>query len=311
MTPSWLAPSVALALALASLAAASRAPGEVDVGRGDFRAGEGEPARLVRGAPCNRAGTGRVVSAALLSDELLLDTLPSSRLVGVSYVVDWKRSTPAYGRFPAAMARVSGAAEEVLLLEPESVVVSDYTSGATEAQLASAGVCVLRVRAPRTFEDLFAEAEELGLALSAEAAASRVVQTARARLATLASLPPPRARRALLVQSPYAYGRRTLQDDCLRYAGLENALTSDFAPTPTLSVERLASVAPDVVFLATDTEVPRPLRAAQRPRGAGFDQIAALERGAAFEIPASWMASLSHHALDACEAYAALARSVP
>jgi ABC-type Fe3+-hydroxamate transport system substrate-binding protein len=309
----WLAPCAVVALALGSLAAASRARGEVGLGRSDFRAEEG-PARVARGSACGSATGGRIVSAALLADELLLDLLPRERLAGVSYVVDWERSTPAFGRFPASIPRVSGASEELLLLAPSAVVVSDYTSGMTEAQLASAGVCVLRLRAPRTFDDLVAQTEELGAATRTEQAASDVTLSIRQRLAALDALPKAvgRRKRALLVQDPYAYGPRTLQDDCLRHAGLENALEpGKFSATPMLGIEQLVSLDPELVFLATDTEAPRPLRPERRPHGAGWAHLGALERGAAFEIPAAWMASISHHALDACESYARLARSSP
>ncbi len=254
-----------------------------------------------------------MVSAALLSDELLLELLPRERLAGVSYVVDWKQSTPAFGRFPSTIPRVSGASEELLLLAPSAVVVSDYTSGATEAQLASAGVCVLRLRAPRTFEDLIVQTEELGGFIRTESRARELARSMRKRLAALEELPHPTGRRrALLVQDPYAYGPRTIQDDCLRRAGLENALApGKFAPTPQLGIEELMSLDPELVFLATDTEEPRPLRPERRPHGPGWAHLGALTRETAFEIPAAWMASISHHALDACEAYARLARSSP
>jgi iron complex transport system substrate-binding protein len=268
---------------------------------------------LARGSACGGVAKGRVVSAALLSDELLLELLPRDRLAGVSYVVDWKQSTPAFGRFPASIPRVSGASEELLLLAPSAVIVSDYTSGATEAQLASAGVCVLRLRAPRTFEDLIAQTEELGAVTETLPAARELTRSMRKRLAKLDRLPRLAGRRrALLVQDPYAYGPRTIQNDCLRRAGLENALEpGKFSPTPQLGLEVLTSLDPELVFLATDTDEPRPLRPERRPHGAGWAHLGALTRGAAFEIPTAWMASISHHALEACEAYARLAGTPP
>jgi iron complex transport system substrate-binding protein len=312
---SWLAPSLVLVLALGSLAAASKAPGEVDLGRGEFRTRSGEPAHVAASVSCESLGdaersSGKVVSSALLSDELLLEFLPRERLGGVSYVVDSEGSTPDRGRFPHDVPRVSGSAEEVLLLRPAMVVVSDYTSGAAEAQLSAAGLCVLRLRAPSTFDDLFTEALELGQASASGARAAAFVAKHRARLTALASLPPPsRKMRALLVQDPYAYGPGTLQSDCLKYTGLENALDADFGKTPTLGVEQLLDLETDLVFLATDTPEPQPLREQRRPRGAGWSSI--LRAGRAFEIPSTWMASISHHAILACESYARLAREVP
>ncbi len=314
---SWLAPSLVLVIVLGSLAAASKAPGEVDLGRGEFRTRPGEPAHLALSASCEgltatARSTEKVVSSALLSDELLLEFLPRERLGGVSYVVDSEGSTPDFGRFPRDVPRVNGGAEEVLLLKPALVVVSDYTSGAAEAQLSAAGLCVLRLRAPSTFDDLFTEALELGQATSSEASARAFIEKNRKRLEALASQSPPAHKlRALLVQDPYAYGPGTLQSDCLKYSGLENALDADFGKTPTLGVEQLLDLETDLVFLASDTTEPRALRETRRPRGAGWSSVRALAAGRAFEIPATWMASISHHAISACESYARLARDLP
>ncbi len=311
MKTNWLAPLAALALAVGSVAAASRVPGDVDlVVRGEPRTPEGGTAHVKRGRACGNEARGKVVSAALLSDELLLEILPLERFGGVSYVVDSAGSTPVSGRFPKSIPRVSGAAEDVLLRRPDTVVVSDYTSGAAEAQLGAAGVCVLRLRAPQTFDDLFAEALELGEATASRAAATALVERERARLAELAS-PPSQERRArvLLVQDPYSYGPGTLQADCLRLIGLDNVLaTNAFGKTPFLNVEQLLSLVPDFVFFASDTDAPRPLRPERRPAGAGWSRMRALAEGRAFEVPSPWMASISHHAVDACEAYARLVR---
>lgn len=313
MKTSWLAPLATLALALGSVTAASKVPGDVDlIGRGDYRAPGSGSAHVTRGSACVAEATGKIVSAALLADELLLELLPLARLGGVSYVIDSESSTPAFGRVPSSVPRVSGAAEDVLLLRPDAVILSDYTSGAAESQLGAAGVCVLRLRAPQTFEDLFAETLELGDATASRTEADALTLRTRARLTAL-RVPAREARRprVLLVQDPYAYGPGTLQADCLRLIGLENVLGDGFGKTPFLNVEQLLSLEPDFVFFASDTIAPQALRDERRPTGAAWSRMRALEEGRAFEVPSSWMASISHHAARACEAYAHLVRGAP
>jgi ABC-type Fe3+-hydroxamate transport system substrate-binding protein len=102
----------------------------------------------------------------------------------------------------------------------------------------------------------------------------------------------------------FSYGGETIQGDCLRQAGLSNVLEDyRFGPNPTLNAEELLALAPEIVFLAGETSVPRRARRDELPAGIPWAAVPAHQRGAVFVVPAAWMASITHHALLSCRAY--------
>jgi len=254
---------------------------------------------------------GRVVSASLLSDVLLVEILPWPRWAGVSYVVDWASSTPVSGIVPTSVPRTSGSTESLLTLEANLIVLSDYNNALTYAQLKNAGVRLHVVHAVGTFEELFLQITELGRVVSRPTEAGRLVTRLREELKSIQSARPAlgtRALKALLMQGMYSYGAETLQGDCVRRAGLENVLAEDgFGPNPQLNVEKILQLAPEVVFVAADIESPRRASLTELPPGVPWEGVPAYRDDAVFLVPGSWMASISHHAIKACGAYALLA----
>ncbi len=248
----------------------------------------------------------RVVTAALYPEELLLDLLEPERWVGISHIVDWPGSSAVSSRFPQSSRRVSGSPEAILSLNPDLVIVSDYTLAPTEILLRSAGVPVWRVPTPRTLSELFEEWQRLGDLVHRSARAAEFVSAARARLEKLRGTLPPL--RALFIQGRYAYAARALQVDCPTQAGLRNLLSDDGrGPTPLLSEEELAVLTPELVFLGAPVEAAEELDPGEPlpglPAGAFLGQ-----KPRVLLIPANLMGSMSQPALDACELYVSLVK---
>ncbi len=291
----------------ASLALASSKPGDALLGSPDLRL---SPASQSASSLCaSTRSPQRVVSASLLTDELLLGVLPFERWSAVSYVVDYPASTPVHDEFPKSLPRTSGSAEQILSYRPDLVLVSDYSSAATAAQLEEAGVCVRRVTRSQTFEQLFERWLELGRWVGAPERAEARVKDEKRKLERLRSERRSETLRVLLLQGMFSYGSGTLQDECLRLLGLENVLGDPrFGATPALNVEQLLSLNPDTIFVAADVAAPGAASSEHLPEGVPWSLLKATEHHQVFAIPASWMASISHHALKACEAYGALTR---
>jgi ABC-type Fe3+-hydroxamate transport system substrate-binding protein len=103
-----------------------------------------------------------------------------------------------------------------------------------------------------------------------------------------------------------------LQDDCLSRAGLINALAAlSVSGVPSLTTELLLLAAPDVIFVADPALTPRPFSPEALPSGYPWQLLDAVRARRVHAIPSAWMSSISHHALKACEAYAALAEAAP
>jgi ABC-type Fe3+-hydroxamate transport system substrate-binding protein len=293
---------LSLALAAASLLAARGEVGATSVGaltveRADFQD---------RGVTVVTASSG-VVSASLLSDELLEGVLPWESWLAVSHVVDWPSATPASRLFPSKIRRTSGSTEDIFSLQPKLVLLSEYNNALTHAQLNSLGIVTHVVLTPRCFEDLFEQIEVLGERVGQEQNAQEKVSQINTRLESLRATTPPDGERptALLLQGMFSYGPSTLQGRCLEEAGFRNVL-SDPAQlaSPSLNIEFLLSADPEYIFMASDVSSPRRHWGDGAPLPPSSGTLEAVAQGNVWLVPGSWMASISHHALLACEAYA-------
>lgn len=248
----------------------------------------------------------RVVTVALLPEELLVDVLERERWLGISPIVDWPGSSAASARFPVTAQRTSGTPEAILSLGPDLVLLSDYNQPTTEALLENAGVPVWRVRTPSTMTELFEEWRKLGTIVHRPKKVDGLARAAETRYERLRGSIPPSS--ALFLQGRFGYARGSLQVDCPERAGFRNLLSGDArGATPKLSEEELATLAPEFLFLAAPVEKAREIRRGERlpdlPAGA-FDHPSLR----AFLIPEALMGAISQFALDACELYVKIAR---
>ena len=306
----WLARIGGLLLVAGSFTAAAEEAGPLGAGTVDVRRSAGVGISPSDSAPVRRAPE-RVLSTALLADELLLETLPLERWVGVSYVVDWPSATPSAGRFPESLVRTLGTTEDILSRRPDLVVFSPYNDALTVAQLQRSGVALHLVPAASTFEELLAAWAALGDRVGQREASESAIERARARLELIrergrrAMHLPEAERRTLLLQGMFSYGPGSLQHDCLVQAGLVNVLPrQDSAENPALNVEYVLRLAPEIIFVAANVRAPREAAQSELPRGVPWRAVPAVQRRRVVAVPGSWMASISHHALLACEAYA-------
>ncbi|HET9958933.1 MAG TPA: hypothetical protein VFQ61_30795 [Polyangiaceae bacterium] len=252
----------------------------------------------------------RIASGSLISDELLFDLCPE-RLVAVSYVADQAHVTMLAGRVASKLPRITANAEQILAVEPDLAVFSDFSSMQVEALVRSAGHSVARVRAPHDFDELLASIQLLGRQVGATNAAANLSRDLTTRLAALARARPRKPFRTLLVQSGYAYAEGTLQHDCLKRIGLDNALEPwHVHGTPALHQELFMLARPELVFVASEKpEV-------HSESGSNLVERGILPEAAArvpliFSVPETWMGSLTHYGLRACEAYARVAGRLP
>ncbi len=172
------------------------------------------------------------------------------------------------GRVPVDIHRTSGTSEDLIRLNSSLIVVSNFNNALTSFQLQNAGAQLYVFEAQTTFEGLFHEWQLLGDFIDTKTSTSRKITELRQEILAIErlnptvssssarSIPP----KALLMQGMFSYGPDTVQGDCLRMAGLENALSeANFGPNPQLNVEHVVQLAPDYIFVAGPT--PRPHRA--------------------------------------------------
>lgn len=295
---------------LSSLLASQAESGSPVVGRVDLRSarlsssdGQSHSVRHENGSQ-QSAPLKRIVSASLLSDELLHGILPWGAWAGVSYVVDWPSASPLHGTFPQEIPRTSGTSEDLLARDADLIVLSPYNNALTALQLKRAGQNVHILRPSRTFEELFIEYRRLGAAIRRRDAVDVRIAKLQAELALHSGDKQEEGNTALLLQGMFSYGPDTLIHECLERAGFHNVLSrDDFGTNPKLNVEHLLTLDPLVIFVAADVAEPRRAAPSELNGAIPWQALRATRRGHVFLVPGACMSSISHHALGACRAF--------
>jgi iron complex transport system substrate-binding protein len=202
-----------------------------------------------------RGGTPqRIVSLSPNMTETLFALGAGERVVGRSRYCDYP---PEVGRLPAVGGFVDASFEAILGLVPDLVVGARGPAGRALAdRLESAGT---ETFFPKTesMAEIDAMVIDLGAKLGSPAQAAALVERMRARRASIAAALQGAARpRVLLVVglSPIVVaGPASFPDEMLRLAAAENIIAVG-GPYPTVGIEHLLRLDPDVVVDATAAE---------------------------------------------------------
>ena len=128
----------------------------------------------------------RVASINLSADEVLVEILPPGRLVSVTRWADAEGTSNVVGRVPKSVHRfVKADMEQLVALEPDLVVVSEYTDADFMKQLERSGLRVHRMLGLSTLAGVRGAILDLGRAVGEDEAARRLVAAYDAMLAEL------------------------------------------------------------------------------------------------------------------------------
>ncbi|MGX7741629.1 ABC transporter substrate-binding protein [Rhodopseudomonas parapalustris] len=201
------------------------------------------------------AAAPTVVSINTCTDQLLLTLADPDQILGLSpYARDAARSFLAAeaARYP----RLSGGAEDVLMLKPDLVVGGKFTKRATRELLKQMGQRVVEFDSVKTIDDAKAQirqmADLLGHPERAAAANARIdAAVARARQAAsrtrLTVLP--------LARRGWVSGRDSLISSLLDIVGLRNAAGGlGFRNGGFTSLEAVVALRPDFLLMTDDSD---------------------------------------------------------
>lgn len=195
----------------------------------------------------------RIVSINMCTDQLLLDMVPPTRILGLSpYAGDTLRSWAADKAL--SLPKLSGTAEEVLILKPDLVLLSRYMKPDTLDFIRRRGIPHAEFDDVRSLDEAKAQILAFGARVGeAEAAKTRVaaidvaleglrVTATRAGIRVL-----PLARRG------WVAGKETLMSDLLAKAGLSNAAAElGIQDGGFVSLEAIVKLRPDAILVARD-----------------------------------------------------------
>lgn len=205
---------------------------------------------LVAGA-AHAAEPPRLASINLCTDQLLMTLADPAQILGLSpYARDAARSWDAEkaARFP----KLSGEAEDVLVLQPDIVVAGRYTKRATRELLKEKGLRVVEFDVPRSMEDVKKQILRMGEIVGhPDRAAAEVTKLDAAIARTRAVADRKNARVLALSRRGWVSGSDSLTGALLSAAGLSSAArdmglrTGGFA-----SLEAIVSLKPDFLLLS-------------------------------------------------------------
>lgn len=257
-------------------------------------------------APAAERPPQRIVAASVFAGEVLLELVPRERIVGVHFLAADPRYSPIADRV-AGMPLLGAEPEELLAVAPDLVVVDPYTKPETLALLEAAGVALLRPDEARSFEEIWNNLRRLGEACGERAAADRLIESARTRLAAVANGSAERGAWRLLSLDGglHTLGEGSLFDAVTTAVGAHNAARDDgVGPFRKLDVETVLAVNPSALVLSGD-----PARGAEAygwlGQHPGLRLLDAVRDDRILVVRGPLLASTSHHLVGAVEALAA------
>jgi iron complex transport system substrate-binding protein len=255
-------------------------------------------AGLVAAALAGGAPPRRVASLNLAADEVLVEILPPERLVAVTSFADLPGTSNVVGRVPPTVTRLPRAdLERLVALQPDLVVVSEYTDADVLRLLEASGLRWHRMQGLRSLAGIRAAMLALGAAVGEPAAAQRLVARYDVVLAALAHRLEGATRPRVLYWSDGATaGADTAIGALVECAGGLNlgrqlGLTG-IAP---IGAERAFAADPDVVLVGTGWRSAESLR--EHPL---LSRLRAVREGRILELPTELLVALSQHTATAC-----------
>jgi iron complex transport system substrate-binding protein len=248
------------------------------------------------GAPAGE-GPRRVASLNLTADELLVEMLPPGRLVAVTRWADDADMSNVAGRVPASAVRLPRAdLERLVALQPDLVVVSEYTDADFLHLLGKSGLRHHRLAGLETLPGIRAAILDLGEAVGTREAAARLVARFDALLTELARrLRGAKRPRVLYWADPHTAGAGTAIGSLLEAAGGTNvAAELGLRGIVPLAGEKAFAADPDLFLVTLGSGAEAALR-----RHPLLSRTRAVREGRVVEIPNRLLVTLSDRAADA------------
>ncbi len=189
----------------------------------------------------------RVASINNCTDQMALLLADPDQIVSLTFLSQQKVAS-VYRDKALSYPTNTGAAEEVLALEPDLVLAGAYTSKYTIQLLQKAGVRVETINIANSVEDVMLNVSMVGDWLEQRQVAEEIIDDMKTRLARLPDAPSVRPVAAIYDPNGYTVGANTLRGQMLELAGWHNAASDrGVLYYGTLSLESILKLDPDIL----------------------------------------------------------------
>jgi iron complex transport system substrate-binding protein len=182
----------------------------------------------------------RIVSLNLCTDQILIDLVPPDRIRALSHVAADPATSSVAAR-ARSFKRIHGDAEEVLALDPDLIVTTEFSTPTTISLLERLGRRVVKVPFAHDIAGVRTAVRAIAEAAGAVEAGDAIVANLDRRLAAVTRPSDGPTPTAVIYQvNGLASGRGTLEDEALRIAGFRNM-------APELNLDRGGRVALEAI----------------------------------------------------------------
>jgi iron complex transport system substrate-binding protein len=202
--------------------------------------------------PARAEPAQRIVSLNLCTDQILIDLVPADRIRALSHVAA-DAATSSIAARARRFTRIRGDAEEVLALDPDLIVTTEFSTPTTVSLLERLGRRIVKVPFAQNVDGVRDAVMRIAEAAGVADAGNAIVANLDRRLAALATEPRDGpAPTALIYQvNGLASGRGTLEDEALRLAGFRNmAPELNLDPGGRVALEAIVTHPPDLLVLS-------------------------------------------------------------
>ncbi len=192
----------------------------------------------------------RIVSLNLCTDQILLDLVPRERIAGLSFLATDPMMSPIPEQ-AAGIPAIRGTAEEVLALDPDLILVGQFSTPATVDLLQRMGRRVVKVPMASSFDGVRESVRIMADAAGVPARGVEMIAEFDRRLAA-ARAPAGSSQTAVALQvGSIVSGRGSIMDEVLSAAGYTNTATPEILGRGgRLALETLLTEPPDLIVLA-------------------------------------------------------------
>jgi iron complex transport system substrate-binding protein len=194
----------------------------------------------------------RIVSLNLCTDQILIDLVPRSRISALSHVAT-DASVSSIADRAKGIRRVRGEAEEVLALDPDLVITTEFSTPTTVSMLERLGRRVVKVPFASDIASVRDVVRRIAEAVGEADTGNAIIAKLDQRLAALAmpasTAPAPTV--VIFQVNSIASATGTLEDEALRIAGFRNLATElHLEPGGRVALEAIVANPPDLLVLS-------------------------------------------------------------
>lgn len=243
----------------------------------------------------------RIVSATLVTDEILSALVDSSRIAGVTFLADNTAISNVSDHYPDSIQRIQGEAEEIIALQPDLVFISPYTRSETVRLLLGAQIPIVRLPDLNTFSDIENSIKLAALATGTSEQAENILQAIQNKLTKLQTKFKSAKRPRVLFYNlgGTTAGPGSTIDEIIELAGGYNVIRSTgIKGSQKINEELAISLQPDVILVSGWVNQDGISASEQLKMLSAWMNVPAIKQQQVYDLNGGWLFSTSQFTWD-------------